>query len=323
VLGLFQLVPLTVHRTGNLVSETEFMGLIERDLSRWLAKHADPSGALVLAPPNQTTTFFYYGGVRGLGTLSWENPDGLVIAMRIVSASTPEEAKELIDRRGVTHIVLPSWDSYLQEYARMGMGQVEGTFLERLHYWRLTPWLRPMPYTLPLIEGFEGQTVTVLAVVEDQEDPVAMSRLAEYFVDLGDLERAASTAQALRRFPADFGAWVARAEVETARNDGAALEGSLKVLLARIKAGGDRTLPWDRRVALAVLLAREKHMDLAREQVRRCMAEADEAKLRSISGAQLYRLLVLGRAFSFSIADAKLQAMAVELLPADARARLQ
>jgi len=320
--GACQLFALTGTGEKNAVNETEFMGLIERDLAQFLAKHAGPDGAVVLAPPNQTTPFYFYGGLRGLGTLSWENQAGLGVAVRIVSASTPEEAQELIDRRGITHIVIPSWDSYLDEYARMGMGQVEGTFLERLHQWRLPPWLRPVPYQLPVIGGFEGQSITILQVVEEQDDPVATSRIAEYFIEMGDLDHAASVGQVLRRYPADFGAWVARAQVEIARGDDAGLAGSLKVLLPRIKAGGDRVLPWDRRVALAVVLAQVKEADLAREQVRRCIAAMDDAKLRSLSTGPLYRLLVLARAFGFSIRDPKLHDLALSLLPDDMRARL-
>src|SRR6185503_8789694 len=172
---------------------------------------------------------------------------------------------------------------------------------ERLHQWRLPPWLRPVPYQLPVIGGFEGQSITILQVVEEQDDPVATSRIAEYFIEMGDLDHAASVGQVLRRYPADFGAWVARAQVEIARGDDAGLAGSLKVLLPRIKAGGDRVLPWDRRVALAVVLAQVKEADLAREQVRRCIAAMDDAKLRSLSTGPLYRLLVLARAFGFSI----------------------
>jgi len=322
VLGLFQMVPLAGAKVTNVVNESEFMGLIERDLAQWLARRAGPAGAVVLASPQQTTPLYFYGGLRGLGTLSWENQDGLGVAVRIISASTPEEAQELIDRRGITHIIIPSWDSYLDEYARMGMGQLEGTFLGRLRLWKLPPWLRPVPYQLPSIEGFEGQSVIVLEVVEQQDDPVAVSRIAEYFVEMGDLDRAAAVGQTLRRYPADLGAWVARAQVEIARNDEVDLAASVKVLLARIKARGDVALPWDRRIALAVVLARAKETDLSREQVRRCLAAVDEPKLRSLSTGSLYRLLVLTRAYGLSLADPKLHALSLSLLPDDMRSRV-
>ena len=318
-LGVVALMPLGKAQPLN---QAEVVGLIERDLARWLARHVGPGGALVLAPPNETTTLYYYGGLRGLGTLAWENQDGVGAAIRIVSASTPEEAKELVDRRGVTHFIIPSWDAYLDEYARIGMGQLDGTFMSRLHQWRLPPWLRPVAFQLPTIAGFEGETVRILQVVEDQDDAVALSRTAEYFLEMGQPDLAASVAQALRRFPADLGSLVARAQVEFARDETASFGRTVELLRSRLTANGDRSLPWDRRTSLAIVLAHAKQMDLAREQVQRCLAEVDEPRLRALDTGALYRLQVLGKAFGLAIADPRLHALALELLPVDMRSRL-
>jgi len=322
LLGAIQIVPPVEGATRNELGKTEIWGLVERDLARWLALHTGDGNAVILAPNNQTITLHYYGGLRGLATLSQENLDGLGVAVRILSASTPEEAKELIDRRGVTHIVIPSWDSYLEVYARMGMGRIEGTFCEQLLRWRLPPWLRPVPYQFPTVAGMEGQSIAVLEVVEDQDDAAALSRIAEYFVEMGQLDRAASTEQSLRRFPADLGALTVRAEVESARGDNTDFDRTFESLLRRLSGRGDRGLPWDRRVSLAVVLARNKRADLAREQVRQCLADVDEAKLRSLSTGSLYRLQVLGQAYGLRIADQRLHRLALELLPAELSNRL-
>lgn len=322
VLGAIQIFPPADTGMKNALDESEIFGLIERDLARWLAIHAGAEHAVILAPHNETTTLHYYGGLRGLATLGWENRNGLEAAVRIVSASTPEEAKELIDRRKITHLVIPSWDSYLDVYARMGMGQLEGTVLKTLHDWNLPPWLRPVPYQLPTIAGFEGQSVAILEVVEEQDSAAALSRIAEYFVEMGQLELAAAAGQALRRYPADLGALVARAQVEIARGDTAGFAGTVELLQRRLASGADRVMPWDRRVSLAVVLARGKQVDLAREQVRRCLAEVDEAKLRWLTTGSLYRLQVLCKAFDLAIADQRLRELALDLLPGDLRGRL-
>ena len=60
-------------------------------------------------------------------------------------------------------------------------------------------------------------------------------------------------------------------------------------------------LPWAQRVALALVLAKAKQEALAREQVRLCLAGADEDKLRSLAPGSLYRLLVLSRAFNLPL----------------------
>lgn len=328
-LGFLALIPSATRVAPNAetsgttaVVESDVQGLIERDLARWIATHAGSEGGVVLAPPSTTTTAYYFGGLRGLSTLDWENRDGLSVAVRIVSASTPEEAKELIDRRGVTHIVIPSWDAYLDIYARIGMGQLEGTFLSWLHAWKLPNWLRPVAYPLPMIPGFEPGTITVFQVVEEQDDATAASRIAEYFLEMNQLDRAKTAAQTLRRYPADMGAWVTRAEIEMATNDETGLSGSMKVLLPMLKNGADRSLNWDQRVALTVVLARAKQTDLARAQVKRCVEEVTESDLRMLPTGALYRLQVLSKAYATPIADVRLREIARALLPSELRGRL-
>lgn len=321
--GAVQFFPKIASRSEHSLNEQEVYSLIERDLARWLVLRAGQPGTIVLSPHNEAFTLHHFGGLRGLATLGWENLDGLEGAMRIVSASTPEEARELIDKRGIRFLVIPSWDSYFNVYAQIGMGKVEDTFLSRLQHWRLPSWLRPVAYEIPTISGFEGQTVTVLEVVEDQEDAAALSRLAEYFIELGQLDFAANTAQALRRYPSDFGALVARAQVELARGDADAFAKSIEQLRSRLNAGGDRGLSWDRRLSLAVVLARAKLNDLAAVQVRKCAADADEAGLRSLSTAALYRLEVLARAYGVGLTDPRLRQLALDLLPEEARAQFK
>lgn len=321
IFGVVQLASAAGSRT-NALGERDLYSLIERDLADVLATRASPRRAIVLAPPDQTTAFAFYAGIGGLGTLSWENPDGLAVGVRILSASTVEEAKELVDRRGVTHFILPSWDAFMDEYARMGMGQLETTFLERLRFWKLPPWLRPIPYQLPQIPGFEGQSVTVLEVVEEQDDAPALSRIAEYFVEMDQPELMANAGQSMRRFPADLGAVVARGQVELARGDSAALARTVAQIKPRLSSGGDRTMLWDRRVSLAVLLARAKLPDLAREQAKRCVAEATEERLRFLTPGSLYQLMVLRKTYGLEFKDPKLRDLALSLLSPEARARV-
>ena len=323
VAGAIQLAPSLRPVAQTALDETDVVSLVERDLARWMATHVGDPRGVILAPHNTAISLYYYGGLRGLPTLNRDNLDGLGAAIRVVSASTPEEAKELIDRRGITHLIIPSWDPYLETYTQMGMGKVEGTFYERLLYFRLPAWLQPVPYQLPTIPGFEGNSVTILEVVEDQEDAAALSRIAEYFVEMGFLDRAAAEGQALRRFPADLGALTARAGVEFARQNRPDFDKIVESILRRLSGGADRAQPWDRRVSLAVVLARSEHPDQAKEQVRRCLSEIDEGKIRSLGTGALYRLQELAKAYGLTIADARLRQLALDLLPADLSARLR
>ncbi len=320
-LGLVQLAPKAADAAENAFSQQEVEGMIDRDLARWLAKHADPAGAIVFATPKQTASLHYYAGLRGLGTLDLENRDGFGAAVRLASATTPEEALELVQRREIKYIVLPSWDSALDEYAILGLGQVDGSLIDRLHKWGLPDWLRPVAYPMPKIGGFENQSVLVYEVVDTQSPPAALSRIAEYFVEMGQMDQAMAVAEALKRYPADLGAQVARLEVELAAGVTPEFEQSMNALANRLARKADRTLPWDQRVALAVVLARGKQMPLAQEQLKRCLAEADAAKLRSLTTGALYRLQVLAKAFNTTLPE-PLQAQALELLPAEVRSRL-
>jgi hypothetical protein len=149
-----------------------------------------------------------------------------------------------------------------------------------------------------------------------------MSRSAEYLVETGELEKAAAAAEALRRFPGDLGALTARVQVQSARGDAAGSAQTLDSLLSRLSSGADRFLPWDRRVSLATVLARAGRVDLAREQVRRCLVEVSDQKLRSLSTGSLYNLLVLSHSFGLEATDPRLRELALNLLPGALRSSL-
>jgi hypothetical protein len=320
--GLLLVAPRPRAETENDLTRSEVLGLVERDLAGWLALHGPPGGVVLLAPPNETTALCYYGGLRGLGSLSRENKSGVAAAVLILGNQNLQEAKALIDRRNITHLVLLSWDSAFDDYTRAGPGPSAGTLRDKLQLPTLPPWLRPLAYSLPKITGFEGQSVQVFEVVDEQEPATAVARITEYLVEMRDLEQAAAAAQGLRRFPADFGAWVARAEVDWARGDEAEFAKSLKVLQARLATKYPAVLPWDLRVGLAVVLARAKQEKLAREQVAVCLATADEEKLRGLSPGSLYRLLVLSRGLGIRM-DPKLHEFALTLVSPELRDRLR
>lgn len=320
--GAWRVAPHSKAEAENDLTRSEVLGLIERDLAGWLSLHADPAEVVLLAPPKESTPLCYYGGVRGLGSLSRENKTGAAAAVLILANPNPQEAKALIERRTITHLVLLSWDSEFDDSMRAGSGQTAGTLRDKLQLSTLPLWLRPLAYPLPAIPGFEGQSAQIFEVVDEQEPAAAVARITEYLIEMKDLDQAAAAAQGLRRFPTDFGAWVARAEVEWARGDQAEFAKSLKVLQARLATKYPAVLPWDLRVGLAVVLARAKEEKLARAQVAACLAAADEKKLRSLSPGALYRLLVLSRGFGTPM-DPQLREFALTLVPAELRDRLK
>lgn len=321
--GAVQAWPHSQTKDSNGLIQPEVVGLIERDLARWLVLHAPPGGSVVLAPTDATIALYYYGGVRGLGTLDWENRDGLQAVIRIVSATSFDEALDLIDRRGVGLIVIPSWDTQLDTLANMGLGRPTGSFVDGLRRWILPPWLRPVPYPFPVINGFEDQSVVVLMRTEDQDDALLMSRIADYLVETDHPGMASSASFALERFPADISALVARAEVQNALGETDEFEHTLYSLLPRLNGEVELALPWDRRVNLAIVLAQGRRLDSARVEMRKCLADIDEEKLRSLSTGALYHFQILGRVLKMEIADPRLRRLALDLLPSDMGKRFE
>jgi hypothetical protein len=320
--GIVQLVPSLKSGNGIEFTRIEVEALLERGVAHWIADHAGADGAVVLLPPDRTTSWCFHGGFRGIGTASWENRDGLSTTVRIVTATTAEQAQELIRQRGITHIVLPSWDPDLEAFAHWTLRNPDDAFIMALRHWALPPWLRPISYMLPSVPGFEDRSVVILAVTEESNRATALSRLAEYFIETKQPALAASAGESLQRYPTDLGALVALAAVEQATGNTGQFPKTFQAVLASLNSGFGRLLAWDRRVSLAVVLAQGEHNDLSREQVRLCLQKVDEARLRSLTTMSLFRLLKLSQAFQIDFPNAKLRDSALALLPPELRERL-
>ena len=321
--GLIQLLPQRVTDGNHEFTKLEVESLVERTLAHWIADHAGPGGAVVLLPPDRTPSWCFHGGLRGIGTANWENRDGLTAVIRMVSATTSEQAQALLSQRGVTHIILPSWDSDLDEFVRWSMPHPDDSFLAALHRWALPPWLRPLPYPLPVIAGFEDQSVAIIEVNEENNPATALSRVAEYFLESQKIEMAKVAGRALRGYPADLGALVTLAQIERAAGDLPAATKVFHELLANLAGGNDRSLAWDRRVSLAIVLAQNERNDLARDQLKRCVEKLNSTRIRSLTTMTLFRLQLLSKNYNLPIADPTARALALKLLPAELRSRLQ
>jgi hypothetical protein len=303
------------------LSQFEVEGLVERSLAHWLAERA-AQVPVVLAPPFRTTALCFHGNMRGLGSLNLENKEALGAAARIASATTPEEAQALITKRGVSHIIMPSWDVYLEEYARLFTSRPENSFVFALKKWAMPPWLIPVAYQLPTIGGFEDQTIFIFEAAEEQDQATTLGRLAEYFLEMGQGDLAMSAAQGLAGYPENLPALAALAQIELARGDAARFAGTFKTLLAVYSAAEEHDLSWDRRVSLAVVLMQGKQPELARREMEIALNLMDEAGLRSLSVGSLYRFQVLLKALDLKIEDEKLRRLAAASLPESLRSQL-
>lgn len=305
------------------LAPTEARALVERDLAQWLAGRSEP-GTIAFGPPALSASLCYYGGFRIVASPYPGNQNGLALAVRIAGTGSTDEAQALIQQRGIHYIVLPSWDDTLDRLARLGSETPERSLIALLRQWLPPRWLRPVAYQLPVIPGLEQDSLAVFEVVEPQENAIALSRLAEYFVETGRLDLAAAVGDSLEQsFAADAGAMIARARVALARGESRTLARIMPELLPAVADGRDEDLPWERRANLAVVLAQTKHPDLARPQVKFCLTEADTERLRSLGPVSLFRLLALARAFHLEFTDPHLRETALKLLPAEFQAQLR
>jgi hypothetical protein len=320
--GAVELALTARGRDASELSRLEAESLVERDLAHWIAVHAETPGAVVLAAPDRSPGLAFYGGLRGLGSTNWANHEGVTATVRILSATTADEAQALLNQRGVSHLVLASWDTDLDEFVRWTSANPNDAFLAALRRWALPPWLQPRAYRLPAIAGLEGQSLVVFQVTDNTDRALALSRLADYALEMEDTAMAASVNETLKGYPANLGALVGRARLEKAQGDTAAFDQVLATIQQNLSSRLDRLLPWDRRVSLAVALALGGRNELAKSQVRRCMTDLNETRLRSLSEGELYRLLVLGRSLDVPVPQPALRELALSLLPAEARDRL-
>jgi hypothetical protein len=320
--GGIELILTARVRDGTELTRLEAESLLERDLAHWIADHADAPGTMVLASPDTTPGLCFYGGLRGLASPNWENQEGLAATVRILSATTSDEALGLLNQRGVTHLVLASGDAELDEFVRWAANKPDDTFLTALRRWALPPWVQPRSYQPPVISGFEGPPTLVLRITENTDRALALSRLSEYALERQDTAMAASINETLKTYPTNLAALIGRAQLEKGRGDTAAFTQVSATIQQNLANRIDRLLPWDRRVSLAVVLALAGRNDLAKPQVQRCMTELDETRLRSLSEGSLYRLLLLGRSLEVSVPQPALREVALSLLPAEQRAKL-
>jgi tetratricopeptide (TPR) repeat protein len=202
--------------------------------------------------------------------------------------------------------------------------ETTGNVISDLMNGHLPPWLRPLPYQgiMSMIGGFEGESVRVFEVVDEQPPALAACRLAEYLVETGRTDQMTAVVKVLRNYSGDLAALVAMMQMQLAQKDFSAAKELLNQVLARLAVGADRSLVWDRRVGLAVILAQAKRPDQARDQARRCLAEMNPRRLRTLTDNSLFNFQVVVHRLGLDWPDPKLRELSLELLPPEFRARL-
>lgn len=152
-----------------------------RDIAAAL-RASQPNGNIVmLSSPNSSTGIGYYGRFETIGTLYWENKDGLKAAAEIFSAHTDAEAAKLIKSHGITHIAMVSEENFLKQYYTLlhpgaGDSEVQQSFGYRLlGSLRIPVWLEVLPYGIPSDLKLLNQRVMLYKVNFNQTPAEALA----------------------------------------------------------------------------------------------------------------------------------------------------
>lgn len=300
-------------------TEDNVYSLAERDIAHWLRLRMGRDPAVVLSSPVATTKLIYHGGLTGLGTLYWENREGLEHAAEIFAARSPDEAYGLIRRYGITHIVLLSWDTFAAEYVQLYRdlpvtGAVPNTsFILTLLQGNIPSWLRMLPFRLPDHPALARQSVWILEVTPPQRPEEAVARAAEYRVEMERPGLALQMLPILEQAAHYFPALVTLAYVQAKTGEAPQFSTTLARIVEDLSPAADLEL--EDRVRLAAVLRVGGRTDLAREQLRRCMTQLNERALRRLPAGTLADFLGLGEELGIWIPDPELRQLAARLLP--------
>lgn len=141
--------------TGVVASQDALQPLF-RDVAGTL-RASQPTGDIVLlSSPLGSTGVGYYGRFKTIGTLYWENVEGLKTAARIFSAPTSADAAALIKAHGITHIAMISEQNFIGSYFDLLHPDAPQQAIRECFGYRLLAtgripaWLRMLPYRLPV-----------------------------------------------------------------------------------------------------------------------------------------------------------------------------
>ncbi|MEO8337459.1 MAG: hypothetical protein ABI664_20950 [bacterium] len=170
--------------TASAVTIADAAQPLYRDVAASMRATQHTGNIVLLASPNASSGIGYFGRFRTIGTLYWENADGLRAAAAIFSARTDDEARALMKARGVTHVAMIGQGEFLPQFlelARPGASRDEivHTFGYRLMQDDSLPrWLRPIEVVARPGGAPAELSVRAMQVVPDQTEPEALWSLA-------------------------------------------------------------------------------------------------------------------------------------------------
>ncbi len=314
MIGLFawnKNLPASLHRSAGSdpLRSSDLEALVQRHLSHWIASHNPTREVHALASPSQSDSLIFHGGCQAILSSAWESYPGQIAASRVLSAPENTEVQAILESREVTHILLSSWDRILPQLVQQAPDN-GSTFYQRLQIWILPLFLRPIPYHLPPISGFETEKLAVFEMAPVQDEALSMSRLTEYFIEMRRPEPASLAAKTLEQsYSEDPNAQIAQTFFATDSKDILGLRKHSSELANDVQTGLV-PMDWDRRVLRAIALALGKQHTLAKPEIEACLASMSEETLYQLTALQSFQLLSIAKSYQLPFPDKSLETLA-------------
>jgi tetratricopeptide (TPR) repeat protein len=208
------------------VSPRDAANMLFRDVAAVL-RASQPTGDIVLlSSPNASTSVGYYGRFKTLGTLYWENNDGLHHAAEILSAKTEAQAAELIKKYGVTHIAMISDENFIVQYYQLlhpdaTSEEIKDCFGYRILADKKIPqWLEMIPYGVPEDLKTLKFSVMLFKVNFSQNLMQALYNVGLSQIAMGSVEEGERTFDLLtKQAPQIYQPWLRKGELLLARHN--------------------------------------------------------------------------------------------------------
>jgi len=176
-------------RSGDKISITAGQGLalLHRQMARAILDDANGQPVVLLSSPNSSCLLSAMAGFRTVGTLYWENVEGLKAAAAGLNAQNDEEALAFMKKHGITHVSLMTWENFIGPffgilYPKPVPGKAyENSFGKRALFDKvIPPWARPLAFPPNDLSKGMQQTVLMLRVAPEQSLNEAKFHLARY-----------------------------------------------------------------------------------------------------------------------------------------------
>jgi len=186
----FRFMPIYEQYSGgtNLsLNSDQAMALLHRQMARSILDSAGDTPVVLLSSPNSSCMLSAFGGFRTIGTLYWENIEGLKAAAAGLNSQSDDETLAFVKKHGVTHISMMTWENFIEPYFHILYPKpvpgitFENSFGKRALNDKAIPiWSQPLPFVVPPFCAGLNQTVLMLRVAQGQSLNEAKFHIAQY-----------------------------------------------------------------------------------------------------------------------------------------------